>query len=202
MTDHFTYRDGELYAEDCRVADIAAAVGTPVYIYSRAALTRHADVFKAGVAQAGDTRCAFAIKANPNLAVVAVMAAAGYGADIVSGGEMDRALAAGMPAASIVFSGVGKTREEMNRALEAGVGQFNLESEPEGEELAAVATARGLRAPATLRVNPDVDAKTHAKISTGMKNNKFGVAIDEAVAIYGRLAALPGEIAEALVPGA
>jgi diaminopimelate decarboxylase len=135
---------------------------------------------------------AFAVKSNPNLAVLKLLAREGYGADVVSAGEMDRALAAGMPAADIVFSGVGKTHGELVRALDAGIGQFNLESEEEGVELAAIAAARGTRAVATLRVNPDVDAGTHAKISTGKAENKFGVAYDRAAGIYARLAALDG----------
>ena len=190
--DHFEYRDGELYAEDVPLARIAAAVGTPVYVYSRATLERHARVFQDAVAQAGDTEVAYALKANPNLAVVRVLARMGMGADVVSAGELDRALAGGMAAARIVFSGVGKTDGEMAHALDQGIGQFNIESEEEGRDLATLAAARGLRAPATLRVNPDVDAGTHAKISTGKAENKFGVAISDAPAIYARLAALPG----------
>jgi diaminopimelate decarboxylase len=190
--DHFTYRGGALFCEDVAIADIAAAVGTPVYIYSRATLERHADVFAAAVAQAGRTHNAFAVKANPNLAVLGVMARRGFGADVVSGGEMARAIAAGMAPADIVFSGVGKSRAEMEAALSAGVGQFNIESEIEGEELAAVAHAMGRVATATLRVNPDVDAGTHAKISTGKAENKFGVAIHEAPAIYQRLSTRSG----------
>ena len=135
---------------------------------------------------------AFAVKANPNLAVLRVMAREGYGADIVSGGEMARALAAGMAAESIVFSGVGKTPAELAQGIEAGIGQFNLEHEEEGHVLAALAQARGVRVSATLRVNPDVDAGTHEKISTGKADNKFGVPIGQAPAMYARLAALPG----------
>jgi len=131
---------------------------------------------------------AYAIKANPNVAVLRVLADEGYGADVVSAGEMARALAAGIPASDIVFSGVGKTRDELARALDAGIGQFNLELEEEGEVLAALARDRGIRAPAVLRVNPDVDAGTHAKISTGRKENKFGVPIDQAPAMFDRLA--------------
>lgn len=190
--DHFTLKDGALHCEDVPLAAIAEAVGTPVYIYSRATLERHADAFKAGVAVAGDVHVAFAVKANPNLAVLNVLAARGCGADVVSEGEMVRALAAGVPAQEIVFSGVGKTQGEMRAALDAGVGQFNIESEIEGEELSAVAEATGQRATCTLRINPDVDARTHAKISTGKSENKFGVPISDAAAIYGRLAALPG----------
>lgn len=190
--DHFQYRNGELYAEDVPLARIAAEVGTPVYVYSRATLERHARVFQAAVAQAGDVEVAFALKANPNLAVVRVLARAGMGADVVSAGELDRALAAGMAAEHIVFSGVGKTDAEMVHALGVGIGQFNIESEEEGRDLARLAAERGQVAAATLRVNPDVDAGTHAKISTGKAENKFGVAISDAPAIFARLSALPG----------
>ena len=189
--DHFAYRDGILHAEDVPLTQIAEAVGTPVYIYSRATLERHARVFREALAGVGRKHIAFAIKANPNLAVLKVLAREGYGADIVSGGEMARALVVGMPAKDIVFSGVGKTRVELAQALDAGVGQFNIELEEEGAALAELAAARGVRADAVLRVNPDVDAGTHAKISTGMKENKFGVPIDDAPAIFTRLAALP-----------
>jgi diaminopimelate decarboxylase len=190
--DHFAYRDGRLFAEDVALDTIAAEVGTPVYVYSRATLERHARVFREGLSGLGNIHLAYAIKANPNLAVLRVLANMGYGADVVSGGELARALAAGMPAHDIVFSGVGKTREELAFALDSGIGQFNLEHEPEGVALAAIAHERGLRAPAVLRVNPDVDAGTHAKISTGKADNKFGVALPDAPAIYARLAALPG----------
>jgi len=190
--DFFQLRNGILHAEDVPLTAIAEAVGTPVYVYSRATLERHAQVFRAALEPAGRIHIAFAVKSNPNLAVLKVLTRQGYGADIVSGGEMDRALAAGMPAADIVFSGVGKTADEMAAALKAGVGQFNLESEVEGEELAAIARQLGMRAVATLRVNPNVDAKTHAKISTGKAENKFGVAYDQAAGIFARLAALEG----------
>ena len=190
--DHFDYRNGVLYAEDVPMSAIAEAVGTPVYVYSRATLERHAQVFRDALSGLPNKHIAFAIKANPNLAVLKVLAKQGYGADIVSAGEMKRALAAGMAADDIVFSGVGKTREELREALEAGVGQFNIELEEEGTALAGIAAAMGKTATAVLRVNPDVDAGTHAKISTGMKENKFGVPIDEAGAIFTRLAALPG----------
>ncbi|MBU0794864.1 MAG: diaminopimelate decarboxylase [Alphaproteobacteria bacterium] len=190
--DHFAYRDGVLHAEDVPLATIAEAVGTPVYIYSRATLERHARVFRDALAALPRKHIAFAIKANPNLAVLRVLAREGYGADIVSGGEMKRALAAGMPAKDIVFSGVGKTRAELTAALEAGIGQFNIELEEEGAVLAEIAAAMGKTADAVLRVNPDVDAGTHAKISTGMKENKFGVPIDQAGGIFARLSSLPG----------
>lgn len=190
--DHFEYRGGVLHAEDVPLPVIAAEVGTPVYVYSRATLTRHARVFRDALKVLPRVHLAFAVKSNPNLAVLKVLAAEGYGADVVSAGEMERALAAGIPAADVVFSGVGKTAAEMRRALEAGCGQFNLESEEEGAELAEIAHAMGLIATATLRINPDVDAGTHAKISTGKAENKFGVPYDRAGGIYARLSALPG----------
>lgn len=190
--DHFEYRDGVLHAEDVPLPAIAQAVGTPVYVYARATLTRHARVFRDALAVLPRVKIAFAVKSNPNLAVLRVLAAEGYGADVVSGGELERALAAGMAADGIVFSGVGKTEAEMRRALEAGIGQFNLESEEEGLELAALAASMGTVAPAALRVNPDVDAGTHGKISTGKAENKFGVPFDRAGVIYARLAETPG----------
>ncbi len=190
--DHFNLKNGVLHAEDVPLSAIAEAVGTPVYIYSRATLTRHARVFRDALSVLPRCHIAYAIKANPNVAVLKILAKEGYGADVVSGGELERALAAGMAPDSIVFSGVGKDALEMARALEAGIGQFNLESEEEGIELAALASAQGVTAQAALRVNPDVEAGTHAKISTGKAENKFGVAYDRAPAIYGRLTALPG----------
>lgn len=190
--DHFNYNGGVLHAEDVPLTAIAEAVGTPVYVYSRATLTRHARVFRDALSVLPGMHIAFAVKSNPNLAVLKLLAKEGYGADVVSGGEMERALAAGMKAEGIVFSGVGKSEAEMARALEAGIGQFNLESEEEGVELAALAAARGLKANVALRVNPDVDAETHGKISTGKAENKFGVPYDRAADIFARLAALPG----------
>ncbi len=190
--DHFALRNGVLHAEDVPLTTIAEAVGTPVYIYSRATLERHARVFREALSGVSRKHLAFAIKANPNLAVLKVLAREGYGADIVSGGEMKRALAAGMRAQDIVFSGVGKTRTELAEALVAGIGQFNIELEEEGFALAEIAAGMGKQADAVLRVNPDVDAGTHAKISTGMKENKFGVPIDQAGGIFSRLAALQG----------
>src|SRR5688500_8043064 len=190
--DHFHLRNGELYAEDVPLARIAEEVGTPVYVYSRATLERHARVFREGLAGVERKHIAFAVKANPNLAVLKVMQREGFGADVVSGGELARALPAGMAAEDIVFSGVGKQACELGRALDAGIGQFNLESEEEGAELSAIAEARGLRARCALRVNPDIDAGTHDKISTGKADNKFGVPIVRAPEIYARLAAMPG----------
>ncbi|SMC83890.1 diaminopimelate decarboxylase [Novosphingobium sp. B1] len=190
--DHFEQHNGVLCAENVPLPVIAAEVGTPVYVYSRATLTRHARVFRDALGILRDVKIAFAVKSNPNLAVLKVLAAEGYGADVVSGGEMERALAAGMAPDGIVFSGVGKTAAEMRRGIEAGIGQFNLESEEEGLELAEIAASMGKVASAALRVNPDVDAGTHGKISTGKAENKFGVPFDRAAAIYGRLANAPG----------
>jgi diaminopimelate decarboxylase len=188
----FEYRDGVLHVEDVPLPAIAAQVGTPVHIYSTAALCQAAESFTEALAAVPNARVAFAVKANPNTAVLRVLAGCSLGADIVSGGEMRRALAAGMAASDIVFSGVGKTDKELSDALDNGVGQFNLELEEEGQVLAGLARARGKRATAVLRVNPDVDAGTHAKISTGRRENKFGVPIVEAVGMYDRLARLEG----------
>ena len=190
--DHFELSNGVLHAEDVALPAIAAEVGTPVYVYSRATLTRHARVFRDALGVLRNAKIAFAVKSNPNLSVLKVLAAEGYGADVVSGGEMERALAAGMEPDGIVFSGVGKTEAEMRRGIEAGIGQFNLESEEEGLELAEIAASMGKVASAALRVNPDVDAGTHGKISTGKAENKFGVPFDRAAAIYARLSGLPG----------
>lgn len=190
--DHFQLKDGVLHAEDVALSDIAERVGTPVYVYSRATLERHARVFREGLKDVGKIHLAFAVKSNPNLAVLKILANQGYGADVVSGGELERALAAGMKAEDIVFSGVGKSRAELTLGLDKGIGQFNLESEEEGQMLAEIAAARGEKASATLRVNPDVDAGTHAKISTGKAENKFGVAIDVAPEIFARLSKLDG----------
>jgi diaminopimelate decarboxylase len=190
--DHFELKNGELYAEEVPLAAIAEAVGTPVYVYSRATLTRHARVFREALSALPSVHLAFAVKANPNLAVLKVLQQEGYGADVVSGGELERALRAGMPAREIVFSGVGKTTLELEKGLDENIGQFNIESEEEGRELAEIASAREINAPCALRVNPDIDAGTHDKISTGKKENKFGVAIDEAPRIYARLSDLPG----------
>jgi diaminopimelate decarboxylase len=188
---HFEYRDGRLFAEGVAVADIAAEVGTPFYCYATATLQRHYRAF-AGALQALDPLVCYAVKANSNLAVIRTLAELGAGADVVSEGELRRALAAGVPPEKIVFSGVGKTRSEMAFALESGIGQFNVESAPELETLSEVATAAGKTAPIALRVNPDVDADTHHKISTGRKEDKFGIDIDLAPALYARAADLPG----------
>lgn len=186
----FTLRGGVMHAEDVPLPAIAAAVGTPVYVYSRAKLVAKARAFRDGVAESDNPHLAFAVKANPNLAVLRVLGREGYGADVVSGGELTRALAAGIPAQDIVFSGVGKTHAELLQGLEAGIGQFNIESEEEGYELALLARRQGYEARCALRVNPDVDARTHAKISTGKRENKFGVPLDRAGEIF---AALAGE---------
>jgi diaminopimelate decarboxylase len=190
--DHFTLKSGMMHAEDVPLPQIAAAVGTPVYVYSRATLERHARVFAEALAEVPDKLIAFAVKSNPNLAVLKVLGQQGMGADVVSVGEMRRALAAGIAPDMIVFSGVGKTAAEMVAALDAGIGQFNIESEEEGIELAELAAARGLTAQCALRINPDVDAGTHDKISTGKADNKFGVPIGEAGQIFGALSRLPG----------
>ena len=190
--DHFALKNGVLHAEDVPLPLIAQEVGTPVYVYSRATLERHARVFREALDAVPDKLIAFAVKSNPNLAVLKVLQSAGMGADVVSVGEMRRALAAGMAPEKIVFSGVGKTRAELIAGLEAGIGQFNIESEEEGLELAEVAEAMGMTAQCALRINPDVDAGTHDKISTGKADNKFGVPIDQAGQIFGKLASLPG----------
>jgi diaminopimelate decarboxylase len=192
--DHFNSSDGQLHVEHVSLTEIADAVGTPVYVYSAGTIERHISVFRAALAGAGEGEplIAFAVKANPNGAVLAAMARAGLGADVVSAGELLRAVAAGIKPEKIVFSGVGKTRDEMAIALSHGIGQFNLESEPEAEMLSAVAVEMGREVAVAYRVNPDVDAGTHAKISTGKSENKFGIPIDTAPAAYARLAALPG----------
>lgn len=190
--DHFNYVDGAMQVEQVSMAEIAAEVGTPVYIYSTATLSRHVGVFRDGLSQLADPLIAFAVKANPNAAVLATLAKLGLGADVVSAGELLRALAAGIPANRIVFSGVGKTADEMRIALEKGIYQFNLESEPEAEMLSQVALSMGRKAPVAYRINPDVDAGTHAKISTGKSENKFGIPYDRALASYAAARDLPG----------
>ncbi len=189
--DHFNYRNGELHAEDLPVRDIAAAHGTPCYVYSRATLERHWHAFDGAFSDHPHLVC-YAVKANSNLAVLNVLARLGSGFDIVSLGELERVIKAGGKASRIVFSGVGKREDEMERALELGIRCFNIESEPELERLSRVATALGVEAPVALRVNPDVDAGTHPYISTGLKENKFGIPIDQAAALYEKAAALPG----------
>jgi diaminopimelate decarboxylase len=188
---HFEYRDGVLHAEDVAVPEIAAAVGTPFYCYSTATLTRHYRVF-AEAFSGLDALICYAMKANSNQAVIRTLAKLGAGADVVSEGELRRALAAGVPANKILFSGVGKTAREMDFALAAGIRCFNVESLPELELLSARAVATGHVAPVSLRINPDVDARTHRKISTGKAENKFGISWKDARAAYARAASLPG----------
>lgn len=190
--DHFHLRNGIMHCEDVPLPTIAAAVGTPVYVYSTATMRRHARIFREALADLTDPLIAYAVKANPNAAVLATLAREGLGADVVSGGEYQRAIAAGIAPSRIVFSGVGKTAAEMALALEGGLYQFNLESLAEAEMLSTVATALGKVAPVGFRVNPDVDANTHAKITTGAAHNKFGVPIAEALAAYEQARRLPG----------
>lgn len=190
---HFDYVGGQLQAEGVALADIAARVGTPFYCYSTATLERHYGVFAEALRKAGlDATICFALKSNPNIAVVRTLAKLGAGADVVSEGELRRALAAGVPADRIVFSGVGKTRHELEFAVAKGIMQINVESEPELELLSQVAAARGVRMPIALRVNPDVDAGTHAKITTGKKENKFGIEWTRAHEVYRKARDLPG----------
>jgi len=189
--DHFLYRDGALFAEDVAVSEIAAAVGTPFYVYSTATLLRHFKAFDDALDGMDHLVC-YAMKANSNQAVLKTLAQAGAGMDVVSAGEYLRAKAAGVPGDKIVFSGVGKTVSEIRLALEGGIRQFNVESEPEMEVLDAVARSMDKVAPITIRVNPDVDAKTHAKIATGKSENKFGIPIARAREVYRMAAAMPG----------
>ena len=188
---HFRYRDGVLHAEEADLARLAAEVGTPFYCYSTATLERHYRVFAEAFA-GDDALVCYAMKANSNQAVLATLARLGAGMDIVSEGELRRALAAGVPGERIVFSGVGKTQDEMAAALDAGILCFNVEGEPELAALSEVAVSRGRTAPVSIRVNPDVDALTHAKISTGKSENKFGVPLARAREVYARAAGLPG----------
>ncbi|MGC9368646.1 MAG: diaminopimelate decarboxylase [Paracoccaceae bacterium] len=189
--DHFLYRNGVLHAEDVPVPHIAEAVGTPFYCYSTATLTRHYKLFEEALEGLDHVVC-FAVKSNSNQAVLRTLANLGAGMDVVSGGEYRRARAAGVPGDKIVFSGVGKTREEMRAALEGGIRQFNVESEPEMQALSEVAVSLGVTAPIAVRINPDVDAKTHEKIATGKSENKFGIPISRAREVYAEAAALPG----------
>src|ERR1700735_2484745 len=185
---HFHYRDGLLCAEGVALDRLADAVGTPFYCYSTATLERHYKVFSGALPKG--SLVAYAAKANDNLAVLKTLARLGAGTDVVSGGELAKALAAGVPANRIVFSGVGKTADEMRAGLEAGIYQFNVESEPELAVLDAVARDLGKRAPVALRVNPDVDAKTHAKINTGTAETKFGIPFRHAREAYAHAATL------------
>ncbi len=189
--DHFLYRDGALYAEDVPIAEIAAQVGTPFYVYSTATLERHFTLFDEALSGMDHLVC-YAMKAASNQAILKTLAALGAGMDVVSGGEYARAIAAGVPGERIVFSGVGKTRDEVRVALSTGIRQFNVESEPEMQVISEIASELGAQAPITIRVNPDVDAKTHAKIATGKSENKFGIPISRAREVYAMAAALPG----------
>jgi diaminopimelate decarboxylase len=187
---HFEYRNGVLCAEGVRLDELAQKVGTPFYCYSSATLERHFQVFSAALPPG--SLVAYAVKANDNLAVLKLLAGLGAGADVVSGGELAKALAAGIPAGKIVFSGVGKTQPEMKQALEAGIYQFNVESEPELAALDAVARSLNKRAAVSLRINPDVDARTHAKINTGKSETKFGIPYAHAREAYAHAAKMPG----------
>jgi len=189
--DHFLYKDGILHAEDVSLTDIAHAVGTPFYVYSAATFRRHFRLFDEALHGMDHLIC-YAMKANGNLAILKLMGDLGAGIDVVSGGEYAKARAAGIPGERIVFSGIGKTREEMALALTGGIRQFNVESEPELLVLNEVACSLGKTAPITIRINPDVDAKTHAKIATGKSENKFGIPIAKARLVYAEAAALPG----------
>ena len=189
--DHFLYRDGLLHAEDVAIQDIAEQVGTPFYVYSTATLIRHFKLFDEALDGLDHLVC-FAMKAASNQAILKTLGNLGAGMDVVSGGEYLRARAAGVPSERIVFSGVGKTRSEMHQALQGGVRQFNIESEPELHLLNEVALSLGRTAPITIRVNPDVDAKTHAKIATGKSENKFGIPISRARDVYAQAAQLKG----------
>ena len=188
---HFAYRDGVLHAEAVNVASLAEAVGTPFYCYSTATLERHYRVFAGAFADVPSMVC-YAVKANSNQAVIATLAKLGAGADVVSAGELKRALAAGVPRDKIMFSGIGKTAAELALALDENIFCINVESEPELELLSAIAKSKGRTAYVSVRVNPDVDAKTHAKIATGKSENKFGVPISRAREVYARGAKLPG----------
>jgi diaminopimelate decarboxylase len=191
VNDFFHYRGGELHAEELPVANIGAAVGTPFYLYSAAGFTAQYRRFADAFLPERPLIC-YAVKANSNLAVIRLLAGLGAGADVVSEGELRRALAAGVPPERIIFSGVGKTAAEMQAAVDAGIHQVNVESVPELRRLSEVASARGRIARIAIRVNPDVDAHTHAKISTGRKENKFGIEIDEAIAAFELASELPG----------
>jgi diaminopimelate decarboxylase len=190
---HFNYRDGAMRAEDVELSAIARAIGTPFYCYSTATIERHYRVFSEAFADLPALVC-YAMKANSNQGVLATLARAGAGMDVVSEGELRRARAVGVPAQKIIFSGVGKTRAEMAYGLDEDILCFNVESEPELEVLSQVAASRGRTARIAIRVNPDVDARTHAKISTGKSENKFGIAISRAREVYARAKSLPGII--------
>jgi diaminopimelate decarboxylase len=188
---HFAYRAGVMHAEGVNLADLAEAVGTPFYCYSTATLERHYRVFAEAFAEVPALVC-YAMKANSNQAVIATLARLGAGADVVSGGELKRAIAAGVPAEKIMFSGIGKTADELAAAVDAGILCINVESEPELDLLARIATSKGRTACVSVRVNPDVDARTHHKIATGKSENKFGIPISRAREVYARAGKLKG----------
>ena len=188
--DHFAYKNSELFAEDVSIAKLAEQVGTPFYCYSKATLTRHFHVFHEALAELNPLIC-YAVKANTSLAILQTLAKLGAGADVVSGGEIYASLKAGIKPEKIVFSGVGKTAEEIKYALEQGIFQFNVESEPELEEISKVASNLNKIANIAFRVNPDIAPDTHAKISTGQKTSKFGVPIEDAIRLYAKAATLP-----------
>jgi diaminopimelate decarboxylase len=188
---HFAYRDGILHAEAVNLAALADKVGTPFYCYSTATLERHYKVFAGAFADVPSLVC-YAMKANSNQAVLKTLAKLGCGADVVSGGELKRALAAGIPSGKIMFSGIGKSAQELALAIDENILCINVESEPELDLLSAVAAAKGRAAPVSIRVNPDVDARTHAKIATGKAENKFGIPLSRAREIYAHAAKLPG----------
>src|SRR5437763_11786484 len=188
---HFVYRHGVLHAEAVNLIDLAQAVATPFYCYSTATLRRHYEVFAGAFSDVSALIC-YAMKANSNQAVIRTLAALGAGADVVSGGELKRALAAGIPPGKVMFSGVGKSAPELALAIDTGILCVNVESEPELQLLSEIATAKGRTVSVSLRVNPDVDARTHAKIATGRAENKFGIPISRARDIYAHAAKLPG----------
>ena len=189
--DYFNFKQGQLFAEELPVEQLAQEHGTPLYIYSRATIERHWHAFDLAAGHQPHLIC-YAVKANPSLAILNLLARLGSGFDIVSGGELARVIEAGGDPAKVVFSGVGKSEMEIRYALECGIHCFNVESEPELERISAIAVELGTTAPISIRVNPDVDAKTHPYISTGLKENKFGIAMDRAEAAFGRAAQLPG----------
>ncbi len=189
--DHFNFRANQLFAEEVPVEEIATTYGTPCFIYSRATLERHYNVYQQAMGELPHLIC-FAVKANSNLAVLNILARLGSGFDIVSGGELDRVIAAGGDPSKVIFSGLGKTQKEIEQSLECGIHCFNVESAAELERINSIAQSHGARAPVSLRVNPDVDAGTHPYISTGLKENKFGIATDEALRVYHAAAEMAG----------
>lgn len=189
--DYFNYQDGTLCAEQVSLASLAKEHGTPLYVYSRATIERHWQAFNVAAGERDHLIC-YAVKANSNLGVLNLLARLGSGFDIVSGGELARVIEAGGDPGKVVFSGVGKTADEISQALDAGIFCFNVESHSELERISEVATARGQIAPISLRINPDIDAKTHPYISTGLKENKFGIAYEQALSVYQHAASLPG----------